>query len=100
MLMRQPDDFQRYVDTVFHAMWVTPRNLNDPAEVAAMLTAAGFDAAAFAAMVGDADVKADLVARTESSVARGAFGAPTFFVGKQMFFGQDRLDFVCEALSE
>jgi 2-hydroxychromene-2-carboxylate isomerase len=100
MLMRQPDDFQRYVDTVFHAMWVAPRNLNDPAEVAAMLTGAGFDAAAFAAMVGDADVKADLVARTEASVTRGAFGAPTFFVGKQMFFGQDRLDFVREALSE
>jgi 2-hydroxychromene-2-carboxylate isomerase len=32
-------------------------------------------------------------------VNRGVFGAPTFFVGEQMFFGQDRLDFVAEALS-
>jgi 2-hydroxychromene-2-carboxylate isomerase len=51
------------------------------------------------ALVSDAEVKADLMARTEASVARGAFGAPTFFVGNQMFFGQDRLDFVREALA-
>jgi 2-hydroxychromene-2-carboxylate isomerase len=51
------------------------------------------------ALVADPAVKADLIARTEASVARGAFGAPTFFVGEQMFFGQDRLDFVREALA-
>jgi 2-hydroxychromene-2-carboxylate isomerase len=99
MLMRQPDDFQRYVDAMFHAMWVAPRNLNDPGEVAAVLAEAGFDAATFMALVADPEVKADLIARTEASVARGAFGAPTFFVGPQMFFGQDRLDFVREALA-
>jgi len=98
MLMRQPADFPRYVDAVFHAMWVEPRNLNDPAEATAVLTQAGFDAAAFMAMVADPAVKADLIARTDASVARGAFGAPTFFVGEQMFFGQDRLHFVQEAL--
>jgi 2-hydroxychromene-2-carboxylate isomerase len=100
MLMRQPGDFRRYVDTVFQAMWVAPRNLNDAGELAAVLSAAGFDAAAFTAMVGDPAVKAELMARTETSVARGAFGAPTFFVGNQMFFGQDRLDFVREALDK
>lgn len=98
MLMRHPDQFERYADAVFTAMWVSPRNLNDPAEVATVLTQAGFDAAAFMHLVADPEVKADLVARTEASVARGAFGAPTLFVGDQMFFGQDRLDFVCEAL--
>lgn len=98
LLMRQPDDFRRYVDAMFHAMWVAPRNLNDPGEVAAVLAEAGFDAMAFMALVADPAVKADLIARTEASVARGAFGAPTFFVGPQMFFGQDRLDFVREAL--
>ena len=100
LLMRQREDFERYADALFHAMWVAPRNLGDPAELAAVLTQAGFDAAAFMALVGDAEVKAGLIARTEASVARGAFGAPTFFVGEQMFFGQDRLDFVREALAE
>jgi 2-hydroxychromene-2-carboxylate isomerase len=99
LLMRQPGDFRRYVDAVFNSMWVAPRNLGDPGELAAVLMQAGFDAADFSALVGDPDVKADLVARTEASVARGAFGAPTFFVGNEMFFGQDRLDFVREALA-
>ena len=99
LLMRRPDEFGRYAQAVFHAMWVAPRDLGDPGEVAAVLAQAGFDAAAFTALVGDAEVKADLIARTEASVARGAFGAPTFFVGNRMFFGQDRLDFVREALA-
>lgn len=99
LLMRQPDDFKRYADAVFHAMWVAPRNLGDVAELAAVLTDAGFDAAAFTALVADPEVKAQLVANTEASVARGVFGAPTCFVGEQMFFGQDRLDFVREALA-
>ena len=98
VLMRQPDDFRRYVDAVFHAMWVALRKLGDSAELAAVLTRAGFDVTAFTALVGDPEIRADLPARTGASVARGTFGAPTFFVGDQMFFGQDRLDFVRDAL--
>lgn len=97
--MRQPDDFQRYVDSVYRAMWETPRNLGDAAVLAATLQGAGFDAVAFGALVNDPEVKAKLVANTEEAVARGVFGAPTVFVGEQMFFGQDRLDFVREALA-
>ncbi len=97
--MRQPDAFERYVDAVFDAMWVHPRNLGDAAEIAAVLQPLGLDADAFAALVGDAQVKAALVATTEEAVARGVFGAPTCFVGSQMHFGQDRLDFVRDALA-
>jgi len=97
--LRQPADFGRYVDAVYRAMWVEPRNLGDAAVLAATLQQAGFDAEAFAALVGDAEVKARLVAHTEEAVARGVFGAPTVFVGARMFFGQDRLDFVREALA-
>ena len=96
--MRQPADFERYVDTVYRAMWQTPSNLGDPAVLADTLQRAGFDAQALLALVGDPEVKARLVATTEEAVARGVFGAPTMFVGEQMFFGQDRLDFVREAL--
>lgn len=92
-------DFARYVDLIYRAMWVAPRNLGDAAELAAVLTEGGFDAAAFAAMVAQAEVKAALVANTDEAVARGVFGAPTMFVGKHMFFGQDRLEFVREALA-
>jgi len=95
--MRQPDAFMRYVDTMFRAMWIEPANLGDVAVLAATLTTAGFDAAAFQTLVGDAEIKAKLIANTEAAVARGVFGAPTCFVGDEMFFGQDRLDFVREA---
>jgi len=97
--MRQPADFMRYVDLMHRAMWEAPVNLGDPAVLAETLTAAGFDAEAFTALVADPEVKARLVANTEEAVARGAFGAPIFFVGEAMFFGQDRLDFVREALA-
>jgi 2-hydroxychromene-2-carboxylate isomerase len=44
-------------------------------------------------------VKDHLKANTQEAADRGAFGAPTFFVGDEMFFGQDRLHFVEEALA-
>jgi len=95
--MHQPDRFMVYADAVFRAMWVARANLGDPDVLAQTLSAAGFDAAAFAALVASPEVKARLIANTDAAVARGVFGAPTCFVGDQMFFGQDRLDFVREA---
>ena len=97
--LRQPAEFERYVDTVYRAMWATPCNMGDAAVLTDTLQRAGFDPAAFNALVNDPEVKAALVANTEEAVARGAFGAPTMFVGEQMYFGQDRLDFVREALA-
>ena len=97
--MRQPAQFLRYVDTMFHAMWVEPCNLGDAAVVGATLQKAGFDAAALAALAGDPEVKAKLIDLTDQAVKRGVFGAPTMFVGEEMFFGQDRLEFVREALA-
>ena len=98
--LREPERFAAYVTAVFRAMWVEPVAMGDAAVMAAALTAAGFDAAALAALAADAEVKAALVATTEEAVARGVFGAPTMFVGDAMFFGQDRLDFVREALAQ
>ena len=97
--LRRPELFARYTDAVFHAMWVQPRNLGDAAEVAAVVEGIGMSATDFMALVGDAEVKARLVAETDEAVARGVFGAPTCFVGEQMHFGQDRLEFVRAALA-
>jgi len=97
--LRQPAEFERYVDTVYRAMWEAPCNMGDPAVLAQVLQRARFDVEALLALVNDPEVKARLVANTEEAVARGVFGAPTMFVGAQMFFGQDRLDFVRDALS-
>jgi 2-hydroxychromene-2-carboxylate isomerase len=99
MQMNRPGDFARYLDVVHRAMWEHGKNLGDAGELAATLAAAGFDADAFMALAAEPEVKARLVSNTEEAVARGVFGAPTFFVGDAMFFGQDRLDFVREALA-
>jgi 2-hydroxychromene-2-carboxylate isomerase len=98
MQMRGPD-FHKYVEVIFHAMWVEPRNLGEQQELAAVLRQAGFDADAFQTLVSDPEVKEQLKNNTEKAVARGVFGAPTFFVGEEMFWGQDRLDFVAAALA-
>jgi 2-hydroxychromene-2-carboxylate isomerase len=90
--------FERYHPAIYKAMWVDGRNLNDINEIAAVLTAAGLDAAKFGARIQDQDVKDRLKATTEEAVARGVFGAPTSFVDNMMFFGNDRLPFVEMAL--
>jgi 2-hydroxychromene-2-carboxylate isomerase len=74
--------------------------MNDGSVVAGVLQKAGIDPAMVMAEVTDADVKGALRKTTEDAVARGVFGAPTMFVGTTMLFGQDRLDFVRDALVE
>ena len=85
-----------YSDAIFRAVWADQRNMEDPIVIATVLREAGFDPAAMMAAIGTAQVKDRLRANTEEAVSRGVFGAPTFFVGKELFFGQDRLDFVEE----
>ena len=97
--MHDPASLPRYLDAMFDAMWGAPRNLGDPATLAAVAADAGIDAPRFAAMLEDPQVKDALRRDTEEAVARGVFGAPTFFVGDAMFFGQDRMEFVAEALA-
>src|SRR3954467_15642133 len=90
--------FESYHPAMFKAMWVDGRNLNDMKEVAAVLSAAGLDAAKFGQRVQDQDVKDRLKETTDAAVGRGVFGAPTCFVDDMMFFGNDRLPFVEMAL--
>jgi 2-hydroxychromene-2-carboxylate isomerase len=92
--LRQPERLTTFCDAVFEALWTAEQNLGDPAVLGPVLTQAGFDAAALLALSADPDVKAALAATTQEAVDRGAFGAPTCFVGEAMHFGQDRLDFV------
>jgi 2-hydroxychromene-2-carboxylate isomerase len=93
------EHFEHYVTTMFDALWVQQKNLGNPHVLAEVLSAAGFDLAEFQRLVNDEAVKERLMATTEEAIKRGVFGAPTFFVGNEMYFGQDRLDFVAEALA-
>ncbi len=99
MQLRSDAEFHNYLGAIFSTMFEHPRNLGDLNELAAVLEAAGISPALMMALVQDDHVKQTLRKTTEEAVARGVFGAPTFFVGNDMFWGQDRLHFVEQALS-
>ena len=96
---QQQGRLDQYIEAIFSAMWVTGKNMNEPTIVAEVLETIGIGAQEFLVAIAAQDVKDKLKSNTEEAVERGAFGAPTFFVGDEMFFGQDRLDFVEAALA-
>lgn len=98
--LHQPERFDDALQALFQAIWVDGLNMGDPAKVAEVLTAAGFDAQTLQAQIAEPAVKDALKVSTEEAVKRGVFGAPTCFVQGEMFFGQDRLEFVREALRD
>ena len=84
--------FADYVDTVFRAMWVDEKKMDDPAVIGEVLDAAGFDAAALAARTAEPEVKQKLIDLTQAAVDRGVFGSPAFFAGDRQFYGKDRMN--------
>jgi len=93
-------EFQTYLAAIFNALWSEKLNMESPEVVAEVLTKAGIDVTDFMARISETEAKARLKATTEEAVARGVFGAPSFFVNDELFFGQDRLSFVEAALKE
>ena len=91
--------FAKYVDAVFHHMWEEGKKMDDPDVIRTALDGSGLDGARVLARIRDQEVKDKLLKNTESSVARGTFGAPTFFVGDEIFFGKDRLRDVEEEIA-
>jgi 2-hydroxychromene-2-carboxylate isomerase len=89
-----------YNEALYRATWVDGRDTGNVDEIAAIVSEVGLDAAAMADAIQTPEIKQGLIARTEAAVARGVFGAPTMFVGDEMHFGQDRLDWVRDALAQ
>jgi len=88
----EPDDeFDRYLDAVLAGFWERGLLMSDPEVLSAVLVEAGLDAERLIALAQTDAVKARLADNTAAAVERGAFGAPTFFVGDEMFFGKERL---------
>jgi len=91
--------FEKYVEAAFHHMWVEPKKMDDPEVGMKAFTSSGLDAARLFARAQDSDVKSKLIDNTQKAVERGAFGSPTFFVGKEIFFGKEQLREVEELIS-
>ena len=90
--------YERYIDEIYCRMWAEPKKLDDPEVLRGALIESGFDAGRLLALSQTDEVKNELRANTERSVARGTFGSPTFFIGNDIYFGKDRLRDVEEAI--
>ena len=90
--------FLPYCNAMFNAVWGEGKNIGEAKVRAEIGAKIGLTGAEIEALASAPENKEGLRASSDEAVARGAFGAPTFFVGEEMFFGQDRLDFVEEAL--
>jgi 2-hydroxychromene-2-carboxylate isomerase len=86
------------VGAIFGAYWGTGAPLATPADVVAVLNSAGVEAPNLPSRIDDADLDKALDAATDEAASRGVFGAPTMYVGNEMFFGNDRFDFVRASL--
>ncbi|WP_336957488.1 2-hydroxychromene-2-carboxylate isomerase [Acinetobacter johnsonii] len=94
------EKFEQVLKLLFDAMFGTPQNLNEPTVLAEVLEPSGFSVEDIMSMVQSDVVKQKLITETEQAIQRGIFGAPTFFVGDEMYWGQDRLHFVEQALNK
>jgi len=96
---QQAECFAEYHRAIYPAFWVDGANLGEPEVIRTVLDKAGLNVDLILARIEEPDVKEQLRLNTEEAVRRGVFGAPTFFVGEEMFWGNDRLMFVEEALT-
>ncbi len=89
----------RLARALFDAAWAADRDITDAAVLTGLGDGAGLPGAALVAATQEQAVKDALRADTDEAIARGMFGAPTFVVGDELFFGNDRIDFVEAALA-
>jgi 2-hydroxychromene-2-carboxylate isomerase len=90
--------FEPYFRAAFHHMWEEPKKMDDLEVFRAAFKSSGIDIDRLMARAQQDDVKKRLIDLTTDAVKRGAFGSPTFFVGKEMFFGKDQLRDVEESI--
>jgi 2-hydroxychromene-2-carboxylate isomerase len=87
-----------YVEMGLRGMWEDGLKLDDPGVLRQAMDSAGLDSESLLALAQTDAVKRKLVDNTARAVERGVFGIPTFFVGREMFFGKERLGQVEEAV--
>jgi 2-hydroxychromene-2-carboxylate isomerase len=94
------DMFEPYFRAAYHHMWEDPKKMDDLEVFRGAFKSSGIDIDRLIARAQQDDVKKKLIENTTDAVERGAFGSPTFFVGKEMFFGKDQLRDVEDSIVE
>jgi len=98
IVAQQHGVFEAYDDAVWKATWVEERNVSDATVIVQIAGEVGIDEAVFAEAIRSQEIKTVLRESTEAAEAKGVFGLPAFVVGKELFWGHDRLDYVKRAL--
>ena len=91
-------NFDSFINTIFKAIWIDGLNMGDEMVLQKVLPDNNFNSHDIFKLASTDSVKEILIENTDSAVKRGLFGVPTIFINGEMFFGQDRLDFVEEIL--
>lgn len=89
----------RLAHRVLKAVWEEEADPADPATLAALIAEAGLDPAKVMALGEDPGWAERRVSDTQAALDRGVFGAPSYVIGQDIFWGQDRLDFVARRLA-
>ena len=92
-------DFEKYLKIIFHSMWVDQKDTGNPEVLENIFKENDLDYNDYLNRISDKEIKDKLISNTNKAADRGLFGAPTIFVGDEMFFGQDRLDFIEDIIS-
>jgi len=98
--MREWDKEEAYIQEVFRAYWERDEDIADVSVLGRIAEGLGVNAAAFLQKADSEQARQEVIRVTNEGVKRGVFGAPTFFVGEEMLWGKDRLDFVEDLLQK
>lgn len=92
-----PGDAPEFAFRMMRACWAEERDISDEATLAAIAGDCGFDGGALAAAVREGGADPALARNTEDAIAANVFGAPTFLFGGELYWGQDRIEFLRRA---
>jgi len=98
--LQSGEDPSELVHALMRACWVEDQDVAEPSVVSAALATAGLDADKLMSLAESDACRNEIDANTEEAISRGVFGVPAYLIGDQLFWGQDRLDFVERALAK
>lgn len=97
---KSTDDALALTGAIGRALWADEKDIADAATLAAIAKGAGLNASALGPRAQEPEIAARYAALTKEAIDRGVFGAPSYIVDNELFWGQDRLDFLDRKLAK
>lgn len=99
LVARELDREDEYIDRLFTRYWEeNDASISEYEGIARIANDIDIDPHMFVTRCEDEDVKRQLIDITQSALDRGVFGAPSFYIGDELYWGKDRMDFIEDAL--